>query len=67
MPTHRHDQQEWAARKAAHAEAAAQHGQGQNVPALRARIDALERARGIVPATATGAPASPRANDRLNA
>lgn len=50
--THRHNPAEYAARKAARRQAAAQHGQGQNVPALRQRLDTVEKAIGTVPANA---------------
>lgn len=42
------DQVKWTARKAAKAAAAAAHGQGQNVPALRDRLDKVEQGIGIV-------------------
>jgi hypothetical protein len=44
------DKAQWQAVKAARAQVAAQRGQGQNVPALRDRLDTVETAIGIVPA-----------------
>ena len=51
----RFDKAETAAREKARKDAAAQHGQGGNsVPALRNRLDTVERALGIVKAAAVG-------------
>ncbi len=45
------DAAERAARKQARTDAAAANGSGNNVAALRARIDRIEQILGIVPAT----------------
>ena len=45
---HAYQPAEYAARKAARQSVKAQHGQGQNVPAIRDRLDALEKAVGVV-------------------
>jgi hypothetical protein len=43
------DAAEWTARRAAKAAVKAAHGSGQNVPALRDRLDNVESALGMVP------------------
>ena len=50
MSTHHHNPAEYAARKRARQEANAAHGTGQNVPALRERLDTVGQAIGIVAA-----------------